>query len=413
MSIWNRTVVLAAGFILSAPAVFADDERLLPLFAEIADAVAGHYCDAAFIQNEFPALRRKHAPAAAAAATRPQFAAAVNAMLAELESSHTRYYTPEDAAYFQLLSIFRDHPAIRSAFDNHPPPQYPSIGVETETRAGQTFVAAVFAGGPAAEAGVLRGDELLAIDGEPFTPVDSLRPRVNQTARLTIRRRADAPPLTLDIRPRLADPQEEALAAERASETILAADGLRIGYIHVLSYAGEEFHEELLRALFDGPLAEADALILDIRNGWGGANPDYLNLFNRQVPVLSILSREGETIACDSQWRKPVVLLVNGRVRSGKEILAYGFKKFGIGAVIGERTAGAVRAGAPFVFSDGSLLYLAVNDVRVDGETLEGQGVEPDVAMPMPLEYGEGRDPQLDAALQHLQAQLRRMNGTI
>ena len=405
MSIWKNIVILAASFILPAPAVFAAEDTP-PLFDEIADTVAEQYCDVAFIQNEFPAIRQQHAPEGAAATNRPQFAAAVNAMLAKLGSSHTHYYTPDDAAYYQLISIFREHPAIRSAFDNHPPLNYPSIGVETETRAGKIFAAAVFAGGPAAQAGVLRGDELLSIDGDPFTPVDSLRSRVDQTARLTVRRHADAPPLTLDILPRRVDPKEEALSAERASETILSVDHLQIGYIHVLSYAGEEFHEELQRALLDGPLAEADALILDIRNGWGGANPDYLNLFNPQIPILSIIRRDGEIIACDSQWRKPVVLLVNGRVRSGKEILTYGFKKHGIGTVIGERTAGAVRAGAPFVFSDGSLLYLAVNDVRVDGETLEGQGVQPDIAVPMPLEYGEGRDPQLDAALAHLQTQL-------
>ena len=405
-SILKIAVALGWGLAAFAPAASAagDRERV---FAEIADAVAGHYCDAPFIRDEFPALRRKYEPEAAAAADQAQFAEAVNAMLAELGSSHTHYYTPDDAAYYQLISIFRDHPAIRSAFNGVPPLRYPSLGIETETRAGRTFAAAVFAGGPAAAAGVLRGDELLTLDGEPFAPVSSLRGRVDRTARLAVRRRADAPPIVLEVVPRLVDPKEEALAAERASEQTLAAGDLRVGYVHVLSYAGEEFQEELKRALFDGPLAQADALILDVRDGWGGADPEYLNLFNRQVPVLSTIERDGEIRTYDPQWRKPVVLLVNGRVRSGKEILAYGFKKHGIGAVIGERTAGAVRAGAPFVFSDGTLLYLAVGDVRVDGEKLEGNGVEPDVVVPMPLEYGEGRDPQRAAALAHLQA-LRR-----
>lgn len=400
-SMLKTIVALGWGLVAFAPIAYAAEDRER-VFAEIVDTVILHYCDAAFIRDEFPALRRKYEPKATAAEP-AQFAAVVNAMLAELGSSHTRYYTPEDAAYYQLISIFREHPAIRDAFAGAPPLAYPSLGLETETRAGKTFAAAVFAGGPAATAGVLRGDELLAIDGEPFTPVASLRGRVDQTVRLAIRRRADTPPLELDVVPRRVDPKEEALAAERASEQVLGAGDLQIGYVHVLSYAGEEFQEELQRALFDGPLAKTDALILDVRDGWGGACPDYLNLFNRQVPVLSLLDRSGKTIVCDSQWRKPVVLLVNGRVRSGKEILAYGFKKHGLGAVIGERTAGAVRAGAPFVFSDGSLLYLAVNDVRVDGETLEGKGVEPDVAVPMPLEYSEGRDPHLDAALAHLQ----------
>jgi carboxyl-terminal processing protease len=45
---------------------------------------------------------------------------------------------------------------------------------------------------------------------------------------------------------------------------------------------------------------------------------------------------------------------------------------------------------------------LAVSDVRVDGERLEGRGVVPDVKAPFALPYAAGRDPQLDAALEKL-----------
>jgi carboxyl-terminal processing protease len=48
---------------------------------------------------------------------------------------------------------------------------------------------------------------------------------------------------------------------------------------------------------------------------------------------------------------------------------------------------------------DGSLLMIAVADVQVDGERLEGIGVEPDLAVPRDLPYSAGRDPQLEAAL--------------
>jgi carboxyl-terminal processing protease len=51
------------------------------------------------------------------------------------------------------------------------------------------------------------------------------------------------------------------------------------------------------------------------------------------------------------------------------------------------------------VLSDGSLLMLAVADVTVDGERLEGVGVEPDVHVPRELRSDVGRDPQREAAL--------------
>ena len=68
-------------------------------------------------------------------------------------------------------------------------------------------------------------------------------------------------------------------------------------------------------------------------------------------------------------------------------MLTYGFKKNGFGEVVGERTAGALLAGRAFLLSDGSLLILAVNDVAVDGERLEGKGVAPTIEVPFDLRY--------------------------
>ena len=74
--------------------------------------------------------------------------------------------------------------------------------------------------------------------------------------------------------------------------------------------------------------------------------------------------------------------------------------------VVGERTAGAVVAGQLFALPNGDLLYLAVRGVEVDGQVLEGRGVEPDIRVPMKLPYSAGRDPQLEEAIQHLIAVL-------
>ena len=74
----------------------------------------------------------------------------------------------------------------------------------------------------------------------------------------------------------------------------------------------------------------------------------------------------------------------------------------GVGPVVGTRTAGAVVGGSPTVIRPGMLLYIAVLDVLIDGERLEGRGVEPDIAVPFELPYANGADPQLDAALEAL-----------
>jgi carboxyl-terminal processing protease len=183
--------------------------------------------------------------------------------------------------------------------------------------------------------------------------------------------------------------------------------GVAIGYIRVWSYAGWQYQRLLEHEISSGALKEAEALVLDLRDGWGGAQAHYLDLFSAQGPTVTMVDRRGDVSIDNVKWRKPVVILVNGGTRSGKEILAYGFKKYSMGEVIGTRTAGAVLAARALLLSDGSLLILAVNDVFVDGQRLEGVGVTPTIEVPFAVAYAQGNDPQLERALALLSRSVR------
>jgi carboxyl-terminal processing protease len=113
---------------------------------------------------------------------------------------------------------------------------------------------------------------------------------------------------------------------------------------------------------------------------------------------MQVTDRDGDSEFEDVKWRKPVAMLVNGGTRSGKEILAYGFKKYRLGEVIGTRTEGAVLAATAFFIGEG-LLLLAVADVLVDGERLEGVGVSPTIEVQAGPASGAQGDPQLDRAI--------------
>jgi carboxyl-terminal processing protease len=67
--------------------------------------------------------------------------------------------------------------------------------------------------------------------------------------------------------------------------------------------------------------------------------------------------------------------------------------------VVGTRTSGAVLGARAFPIGGRGLLYLAVVDIHVDGERLEGHGVEPDVQVPFAIPWAAGADPQLEAAV--------------
>ena len=80
--------------------------------------------------------------------------------------------------------------------------------------------------------------------------------------------------------------------------------------------------------------------------------------------------------------------------------------------MVGAPTAGNVLAGTAYLLPDDSLLELAVADVLVDGKHLEGNPVEPDVAVPFDVRYADGRDPQLDAATALMAKRLDQGGGT-
>ena len=136
-----------------------------------------------------------------------------------------------------------------------------------------------------------------------------------------------------------------------------------------------------------------------------GAQPNTPSLSNSAVrcavsshPVISIQGwRRGRPLD-PSPPRRPD----RADHRQAGRALAFGFKQYKMGEVIGARTTGAVLAATAFLLTNGDLLLLAVDDVEVDGQRLEGTGVEPTIPVPFDSRYAGGRDPQLDRAVELL-----------
>jgi carboxyl-terminal processing protease len=388
---------------VAAPVTAGGNEAVLE---EVWQTVRDHFFDPRLHGLDWNAVRARYAPLAAAAASDEALATVINAMLAELHASHTELYTPAEPAYYQLADIFSGalrHRGLERAFPGRKI-AYAGIGVFTWSDSqGRCFVTGVIEDAPAQRAGVLVGDEIVAADGAPFRPVLSFRNKVGSPVALSIRRESNGPVRQLTVTPAELQPHEIFLRGLQASARLISVrDGLRIGYVHVWSYAGRAYQEALEELIGTGVLKDADALVLDLREGWGGAVPEYLDLFNARAPTMQVRNRDGRTELDNVKWRRPAALLVNERSRSGKEVLAYGFKKYRLGEVIGSRTSGAVLAATAFLMNNGDLLLLAVDDVRVDGERLEGTGVTPTIPVPFDSSYAAGRDPQLGRAIEVL-----------
>ncbi len=409
----HRRTVLAFGLSSLAAASAASghagaaaaDLAGLAAFDQVWETVRDRFFDPHLSGLDWPAVRARYRPLLLAAASADARARVINAMLGELRASHTEYLLPDQAAYYQIADIFIDprRPELRRFFPDEEI-SYPGIGVFTRRDTpGRTFVVGVIDGQPAARAGLLTGDEIVAVDGAPFREIDSFRGRSGSGVTVSVRRAASGPLLNLIVVPEMLRPNEMFRQGLQASaRVILARNGARIGYVHVWSYAGYIYQRVLERLIGQGVLSGADALVWDLRDGWGGAVPEYLDPFDPRGPTVAMIGRDGGIRPQAVKWRRPVAMLINGGTRSGKEILAYGFKKYRFGEVIGTPTMKAVLAATAFMMDDGSLLMLAVDDVRVDGERLEGAGVTPTIEVPFQLAYAAGADPQLARAVEVL-----------
>jgi carboxyl-terminal processing protease len=178
------------------------------------------------------------------------------------------------------------------------------------------------------------------------------------------------------------------------SARVIESNGRSIGYVHVWCYAGYIYQRALEHLLSQGALKDADALSWDLRDGMGGAQPEYLDqrpgandAGHRPKRCERIRECEVAQARCDAHQRG---------TRSGKEVLAYGFKEYRLGELIGTRTA--VLAATAFLIGNG-LLLLAVEDVRVDGERLEGVGVTPTIEIQAGAASAGSDDPQLSRAV--------------
>lgn len=396
---------------------------LLPLLAPAAMAEAPQSGNAVFdravslVEENFYApqkLDRFHDAVAVTVANLPNLGTinppvvgdAIDYVLASLDTSHTGRFVPDQLDYYELVDVFRY--GLRDRMRQLFPPEgnvtYAGIGIASRSIDGKTFITDIYDGGPADRVGVMPGDEILAVDGQPFSEIGSFRGKAGRTATVTVRRQAGGEPIDIAVGVEMLSPSRGFVSAIADSAEVIDHNGYRIGYLRLWEYTERDVRDTIERAL-TGPLAGADALVLDLRSRWGGAPADAADTFVGGAPDMTMVERDGDTNLIHARWRKPMVAIIDQGTRSGMEILAYALRSNGV-TMIGQPTAADVVAGRGFLLPDNSLLELAVADVFVDGKRLEGVGVTPDIPVPFDIRYAAGADPQLATALDEVTRQL-------
>jgi tricorn protease len=106
-------------------------------------------------------------------------------------------------------------------------------------------------------------------------------------------------------------------------------------------------------------------------------------------------------------------MLINGLAGSGGDAFPWYFRQAGLGKLIGTRTWGGLigLSGNPGLIDGGTVTAPTFAFYRKEGTwAIEGHGVDPDIeVLDDPALMVHGGDPQLDAAIKHLQEELKRI----
>lgn len=183
----------------------------------------------------------------------------------------------------------------------------------------------------------------------------------------------------------------------------------KVGYIYVVN-TGVPGQNDLFRQFY-GQMSK-QALIIDDRWNGGGQIPTrFIELMNR--PVTNYWAkRDGRdwTWPPDAQ-HGPKCMLTNGMAGSGGDMFPALFRQSGLGKLVGTRTWGGLVgiSGNPDMIDGSGVTAPTFAYYEKDGTWgIEGHGVDPDIkVIDDPAQMLDGADPQLNAAIEHLKAELK------
>lgn len=320
--------------------------------------------------------------------------AAIRELLMQLDDPYTIFVEP------QPRELERDH--MRGSFGG--------IGVDIWYDAQSQMVLSPYPDSPAAEAGVLEGDILLALDGEHITPettIDDVRAHLHgeqgTQVTLTLTRLGDdgSPTPSFDLtitREEIRVPSVTWRALDQAPS---------IGYIHIQGFT-DRTNEEAIDAINSLKETGVTSLVLDLRNNYGGLISPAVDvasqfLHDGVVMIEEKRNADEKTYAVRSGGIAldiPMTVLVNGNTASAAEIVAGALQGHERAPLIGERTFGKGSVQLIYDLSDGSSLHVTTAIwLTPDRNRIEGRGLTPDVI----ATQSEGpQDAQLDYAIEYL-----------
>ena len=256
---------------------------------------------------------------------------AINAMLRSLDP-YTEYYAQEDTKDLKMMLTGK----------------YAGIGalIRKHQKLNRIVIDEPYAGMPAAEAGLKKGDVILSIDDSLMTQKDvsyvsnHLRGEPGTTFLLKVFR----PSVQKEMKFKIT--RKNIKLPEMPYYGILEGN---VGYINFNSFT-QESGKEVRRAFVDLKKQGATSLIFDLRGNGGGSEAEAVNIVNLWVPKgVTVVENRGKLKEASRSYKTtlepvdtimPLVVLVNGETASASEITSGALQDLDRAVVLGTRTFG-------------------------------------------------------------------------
>ncbi|MBX6364210.1 MAG: PD40 domain-containing protein [Gemmatimonadetes bacterium] len=400
-------------------------EELRQMYTEAWRLERDYYWDPAMRGLDWPAIRAKYQPLADRVTSREELSDVLGQMIAELETLH----------------MFVNGGDFRRGDDDVLPA---SLGARLvrDSAAGGFRVEHIYRAdpdrperlAPLARPGVdiADGDVIVAVNGVPTVSVtdigELLRNQAGRQVLLRVRsgsgadtaagvrsrsRSAAAPERDVVVVP-ITPAQESDLRYDEWEYTrrllVDSLSGGRIGYVHLRAMGPADI-DQWYRDFY--PVFNRDALIIDVRNNRGGNIESWVLEKLLRKPWMWWQPRTGEPYSnMQYAFRGPMAAIINEQTASDGEAFAEGFRRLGLGKLVGTRTwGGEIWLTSSNVLVDRGIATAAEFGVYgPEGAWLiEGHGVDPDIVVDnLPAATFAGQDAQLETTVRYLMEEIRK-----
>ena len=301
---------------------------------------------------------------------------AINGMLTSLDP-HSSYMNAKDAE------------DMRSQTKG----EFGGLGIEVTMEDEMVKVITPIDDTPAARAGVLAGDYISEIDGQPVRglkledAVEKMRGAVNTPIKLKLLRKGADKPIELTI--------VRDIIPVRAVKWRVEND---VGYLRIISFS-EKTYDDLVKGI-DGikkqvPADKLKGYVLDLRLNPGGLLDQAINVSDAFLERAEVVSTRGRNpdetrrfnaSPGDLSDGKPVIVLINGGSASASEIVAGALQDMHRATVLGTRSfgKGSVQTMIP-LGENGMLRLTTALYYTPSGKSIQGTGIQPDIKVDQPL----------------------------